>query len=281
MADENFAGWCPEKAVNVVTCEGRTRVLVKGQPYMSWLAGDEDCTRLAIVQIYDCGLGTQEELAQAFGRHVNSVRKYIAEFAGGGIRALMAERSGPRGHWKITAGLRGKILQVVLREGICKLEAIQQRLAEDWEEEVSLPSIQQVLEENGLREPQVRGEESAVIQGELFSPQPERQLQLSLDGAGGQGIAGSSEPSQSNVSKKGPVMDAEVGAGEKELENRRNYSRAQRIYLDQLEQGDYNAYAGGLLFVPLLARYDFLPMLRKVITITTYECYSLDELGLT
>ena len=132
MADENFAGWCPEKTVHMVTCEGRTRVLVKGQPYMSWPAGDEDCVRMAIVQLYDCGLGTQEELAQAFGRHVNSVRKYITEFAGGGMRGLMAERSGPKGHWKITAALRGKILLVVLREGIWKLEAIGQRLAEAW-----------------------------------------------------------------------------------------------------------------------------------------------------
>src|SRR5258708_32599842 len=102
----------------------------------------------------------------------------------------MAERSGSRGHWKITAGLRGKILQVVLREGICKLEAIQQRLAEDWEEAVSLPSIQQVLEENGLREPQGRGEESAVSQGELFSPQPGRQRQLDYEGAAARGAAG-------------------------------------------------------------------------------------------
>src|SRR5258708_2432885 len=94
MADENFAGWCPEKAVNVVTCEGRTRVLVKGQPYMSWLAGDEDCTRLAIVQIYDCGLGTQEELAQAFGRHVNSVRKGLHS---PGHRADLRLRAGNSG----------------------------------------------------------------------------------------------------------------------------------------------------------------------------------------
>jgi hypothetical protein len=48
-----------------------------------------------------------------------------------------------------------------------------------------------------------------------------------------------------------------------------------------LEQGAYNAYAGGLLFAPLLARYDFLPTLSRVITIPTHEGYSLEELGLT
>jgi hypothetical protein len=48
-----------------------------------------------------------------------------------------------------------------------------------------------------------------------------------------------------------------------------------------LEQGAYNAYAGGLLFAPLLARYDFLPTLSRVITIATHEGYRLEELGLT
>jgi len=39
--------------------------------------------------------------------------------------------------------------------------------------------------------------------------------------------------------------------------------------LDQLEQGAYNAYAGGLLFAPLLAHYGFVPTLRKIITLPT------------
>lgn len=62
---------------------------------------------------------------------------------------------------------------------------------------------------------------------------------------------------------------------------RASYSPAQRVYLDGLEQGAYNAYAGGLLFVPLLARYDFLPTLSRVIRMATHEGYSLEELGLT
>jgi hypothetical protein len=65
------------------------------------------------------------------------------------------------------------------------------------------------------------------------------------------------------------------------MEDRRSYSRAQRIYLDRLEQGEDNAYAGGLLLTPLLARYRFLPTLSQVIPIPTHEGYSLEELGLT
>ena len=64
-------------------------------------------------------------------------------------------------------------------------------------------------------------------------------------------------------------------------EARRSYSRAQRVYLDRLEQGEDNAYAGGLLLTPLLARYRFLPTLSQVITIRAHEGYSLEELALS
>jgi len=284
MDSLNFAGWQPEKFVQVVPCEGITRVLVKGQPYMSWRSGDEECLRLAIVQLYECGLGTQEGLAEAFGRHVNSVQKYITEFASEGMRGLIAERSGPKSHWKITPELRGKILLIVLREGIWKLEAIQQRLLEAWQEVVSVGSIQQVLEENGLGEQSAREVHGGAAQGELFGLEQERQLFLDLgeDGAKpGEEIAGRTEPPEENGIGKGQSPEAQPGVGDMGRGPRRNYSPAQRVYLDQWEQGDDNAYAGGLLFTPLLERYHFLPTLRKVITVRTHEGYSLEELGLT
>jgi hypothetical protein len=61
----------------------------------------------------------------------------------------------------------------------------------------------------------------------------------------------------------------------------RYYSRAQRRYLGQLEQGYYNAYAGGLLFSPLMEQYLFTPTLKRVIDIATYEGYSFEELCTT
>src|SRR5437879_9894343 len=61
---------------------------------------------------------------------------------------------------------------------IWKLEAIQQRLLEAWQEAVSVPSIQQVLEENGLGEPTPRGVGGAGVQAELFAREPEPQLVL-------------------------------------------------------------------------------------------------------
>src|SRR5438552_4513216 len=89
MDDLDFPGWEPAKSVQVVEGNGLTQVLVKGQPYMRWQSGDEGCTRLAIVQLYECGLGTEEDLAAAFGRHINSVQNYLRDFTGEGIQGLM------------------------------------------------------------------------------------------------------------------------------------------------------------------------------------------------
>jgi transposase len=286
MDDVNFPGWQPEKSIQVIEDNGLTRVMVRGQPYMRWRSGDEECVRLAIVQLYQCGLGTEEDLAAAFGRHLRSVQRYVADFAGEGMQGLMPERRGPKGRWKLTAELRGKILLIVLREGIWRLEAIQQRLLEAWHETVSLPSIQQVLEENGLGDPTTGGVGGAVVQGELFALElPPQQLALPLDSPAAQcreqvgaGSVGERQSATGNSNAAGSEAGAaDLGRGWR----RDSYSPAQRVYLDRLEQGAYNAYAGGLLFAPLLARYDFLPTLSRVITIPTHEGYSLEELGLT
>jgi len=282
MDDVDFPGWQPEKSIQVIEDNGLTRVMVRGEPYMRWRSGDEECVRLAIVQLYECGLGTEEDLAAAFGRRLRSVQRYVADFAGEGIRGLMPERRGPKGRWKLTAELRGKILLIVLREGIWKLEAIQQRLMEAWQETVSLPSIQQVLQENGLSELTALGIGDGVVQGELFAPEPEPQLVLPLTGHDAQPadkVGASSAPEKE--SEANAARDKAAAADLARGWRRDSYSPAQRAYLDRLEQGAYNAYAGGLLFVPLLARYNFVPPLSRVIRIATHEGYSLEELALT
>ena len=285
MDELKFPGWQPAKSVQVVEGNGLTQVLVKGQPYMRWQSGDEGGVRLAIVQLYRCGLGSEEDLAAAFGRHVNSVQRYLTDFAGEGIRGLISERRGPKGRWKLTPELRGKILLIVLREGIWKGEAIEQRLMETWHEAVSVPSIQQVLEENGLGEPTTRGVGDAVVQGEFFALEPELQLVLPLDGPAApsrEQVGAGSVRERQSATGNSHAAGGEPGAAELGKEWRRDsYSPAQRVYWDRLEQGAYNAYAGGLLFAPLLARYNFVPTLSRVITIATHEGYSLEELGLT
>src|SRR2546421_9997024 len=79
MDDLDFPGWEPAKSVQVVEGNGLTQVLVKGQPYMRWQSGDEGCTRLAIVQLYKCGLGTEEDLAKKRGTPSRSQKKEVMD----------------------------------------------------------------------------------------------------------------------------------------------------------------------------------------------------------
>src|SRR5437660_1527407 len=156
MDDVSLLGWQPEKSIQVIEDHGLTRVRVRGQPYMRWRSGDEECVRLAILPLDGSAAQCREQVGADSGRQTQSATG------------------------------------------------------------------------NG-------------------------------DAAGNQAGA------------------TDLGRGWR----RDSYSPAQRVYLDGLEQGAYNAYAGGLLFAPLLARYDFLPALSRVITMATHEGYSLEELGLT
>jgi hypothetical protein len=277
MNTKDFDGWNGDQSIRVIEGDDRTHVLVKGQIYMSWAPGDLGARRMAIVQLYENGLGTQEQLAEAFEVHVNSVQKYVTGFALEGSGSLVSQRRGPRGGWKLTPRMRSKILVVVFHEGIKGVKAIQSRLREGWHEDVSLPSIRQVLEENGLVPEVCMDGRNEADQGDLFEGEGDGQLDLSLDGDGDSGWFSMDVPGGFSESEE-PGVPYVAGSA---LGARSGYSSAQRVYLDRLERGEYNAYAGGLLFAPMLERYEFLPTLKRVIDIPTHEGYSLDELCLT
>ena len=98
---------------------------------MSWPSGDEGCLRLAIAQSHECGLCTREELAAAFGRHVNSGQRSLRALAQAGLPGLIAERRGPKGPWKLTPELRGKILRIVSREGVAAQTPVEAFVEQD------------------------------------------------------------------------------------------------------------------------------------------------------
>jgi hypothetical protein len=139
------------------------------------------------------------------------------------------------------------------------------------------------LEENGVGKPTSRGVDGGGVQGELFGLDQKQQLLLALqsESTPQEETGASSGPEKENGIGQADAGGSEADRQEAGIGSRRNYSSAQRVYWDQLEQGAYNAYAGGLLFAPLLARYDFLPTLRRVITLATHEGYSVEELALT
>ena len=277
MKQDYFPGYDKPKEIKVVESGGIKSVVVNGQLYMSWQSWDAASQRMAIVQLYKSNFATQEDLSRMFGLHINSVHKYLADFAKDGFQGLTTQRSGPRERWKLTPRLRAKILLLVLREGIFGYEAIQKRL-EAWNERVSIASIRQVLLENGLVNERVSVPNTEIRQIGLFDTQHKEHLQLAFTYA--------PEPHEGNKIvleeenkkiEKRKVNDSPVV----ETKALRYYSQAQRRYLDQLEQGYYNAYAGGLLFAPLLEHYSFLPTLKHIIDIPTYEGYTLEELCIT
>jgi len=138
--------------------------------------------------------------------------------------------------------------------------------------------IQEVLEENGLAERREEGEEEEEQKWLFDGAEGDQQCVLDFSGGfstgkGGEAERGKRECGQKNISEK---ESEELRPGAK-----RWYSRGQRKYLDRLEQGDYNAYAGGFLLTALIERYSFLSVLKRVISIPRHEGYSLEEMCLT
>lgn len=262
-----------KKKLQVIKSGHKKEVLVKGQQYMSWQSGDEAAERLAIVQIYKLGLGTQEELAKAFQTHINSVAKYINTFKTDGVKGLISQPRGPKKRWKIVPEMRGKILMAVLNEGIKEYGKIQEQIKKQWNKEVSIESIRQVLMENGF----IRGRVKPIkVEERNLFEEKTGQLELETfeDRTAEKDCVKEDENNNENDLSYDSLMDSNK-------ENISNYSRAQRIYLDRQERGEYSAYAGGLLLVPLLKRYNFAPTIERIIKIKTNEGYNLRELCLT
>ncbi len=279
MEHDLFKNWRGEKYIRIEEIDGIKRVFVNGRQYMSWKSGDEESQRFAIAQLHRSGLGTQEELARLFGLHVNTVQKHVSDFTREGLQGLVSQRRGPKDKWKVTPEVRAQILCIALKEEILGCNAIQKRLAGRGKQ-VSVPSIQKVLFENGIID-RLSLLDTEMQQEELFDfYQDNAQMYLNFS------VAGEMEQKATERRFEGEEeTSSEIGKlasiSHSERRDRSFYSQAQRVYLDQLEQGGYNAYAGGLLFAPLLERYSFLPPLRRIINIATSDGYSLEELCLT
>ena len=293
---EGSENWKP---IQIMKSGGMTRLFLKGQAYMSWTAMDELAERVAIVQLYEQGLGTQEELSETFEVHVNTVSKYVTRFREEGTEGLKNELRGPREKWKIRPEVRAKILRIVLEERIREYTSIQERVERRWDEKISVWSIRQVLLENGLIEERIN---SQGEQRELSYEAEKGQTELTWGGAedlteekvSPEGL-GDLKPAGLSESISGESSGLEGISGEESAlmghlpetdsegiqRNRESSSRAKRIYWDGLERGLWSAYAGGLLFAPLIERHHFLEMIQGVIDIPTHEGYSLSQLSLT
>jgi len=272
-------GVADSRHLRVTEEQGYNLLFLDGKPYMKWASGDELSQRIAIVQLHELGLACQEDITAAFGVSGTSVYNYTQTFTAQGADGLVKKKRGPKGSWRINPGVRSKILYIFLTEGIVEYELIKERL-EQWGENVGITSIRQVLLENGLvTEKSVFSD--LADQRELFDIQNEGQLYFDLNW----NVESEQKVSEVKINKKEDDAIIEERRGnvfwEVETSAKRYYSPAQRVYLDQLEQGEYNAYAGALLFNPLLVHYPFLETIKEVIDIPTYEGYSLEKLSQT
>lgn len=269
MSQSYFHGWGNLEDIQVIESDGMRKVLVRGQLYMSWRFGDDASQRMAIVQLYNSGLGNREKLAEVFGVHINSVQNYITAFEKDGITGLVNQQSGPKESWKITPEIKFKILEIVFRNRNISYEQIVKIIGDRWGKNISINSIRQVLIENGFIEERIR-KDGLWQQEEFFAKYEDKQSEINFS-------SGKDNQTPSLILNQYD-KDCNYYSNTKD---RSYYSQSQRIYLDQLKQGQYSAYAGGLLFNSLLERHNFLPTIKRVFDIERYEGYSLDELCLT
>ena len=123
MEQTYFPGHERPKKIQVIESGGIKSVIVNGKIYMSWASWDTASQRMVIAQLYNSKYATQQDLSLVFGIHINTVQKYVADFTRDGLEGLITQRGGPRGRWKLTPGLRAKILILALKEGILGYEA--------------------------------------------------------------------------------------------------------------------------------------------------------------
>jgi len=244
----------------------RRLVLVEGRPYMAWVASDTLMERIAVAQLCELNMGSQEEIGAAFRMSIRSVYNHYRAFAAKGSAGLLKGKMGPKGQWKITSAVRGKILYVFLKEGISDYERIKERLVR-WGEQVGISSIRQVLLANGLGKEMPVSAELATS-GELLDPEGwQGQLELDLDWAEGGKLWRRLEDRNESPASPAPTQQHRGGgSAEVQRKGRRYYSPRQRIYLDVLKQGSYNSYAGGLLFSSFLLRRPIQKGHRSVLT---------------
>ena len=81
MKQAYFPWYEPAKKIEVIESNGIKNVLLNGKTYMSWASWDTASQRLVIAQLYNSQVATQQDLSDAFNIHLNSVQKYVADFA--------------------------------------------------------------------------------------------------------------------------------------------------------------------------------------------------------
>jgi len=265
------------KRILIVEDLGKRLLTVEGRRYMCWSLGDALAEHFAIAQLCALEVASHQEIADAFHLSVKSVYHYAHAFELDGSNGLWGTKKGPKSRWKITPEIRAKILYLYFEKRIVEYERIKKYLA-DWGEDIGISSIRLVLKENGLVREVVVFDDLATPAELLHTEATDKQPELEFDWTDWVGAIHDEKSEFHPFSKRAKTDDELIRPSSI---SKRQYSSRQRVYLNQLKQGCYSSYAGGLLFTPFLSRYPFLPTLKNIIDISAHEGYSLEELAQT
>ena len=86
MAQFGFNGFIDSAARRIAVLEDQCKrlVVVEGRPYMLWAVDDVLTEHMAVAQLYELEMGSQQEIATAFRMSGKSVYRYSRVFAAKG-----------------------------------------------------------------------------------------------------------------------------------------------------------------------------------------------------
>jgi len=96
---------------------------------MLWAVDDVLAERMAVAQLSELGIGSQQEIAAAFHLSGKSVYRYRHIFAAEGTIGLLGEKKGPKSSWKITKDVKADILYLFFVKRLVGYEQIKKRLS--------------------------------------------------------------------------------------------------------------------------------------------------------
>ena len=94
QADLNGVSDSAGRRIVIVEDQDKRLVVVKGKPYMLWIAGDVLAERMAVARLSELGVGSQRENDTAFQISGKSVYQYRRIFAVEGSAGLLGETNG-------------------------------------------------------------------------------------------------------------------------------------------------------------------------------------------
>lgn len=235
--------------------------------------GDQVAERLAIASLARLPGMKKVKVAEAFACHRNTVGRLEAALEKGGAGAMLAEKAGPKGPWKLDGALRGRVRQLH-RQGL-KVGQMVGRLKQERGIRVSRRSVARIVEQEEARRSDNGMQGSLGHSGpgmaSLFSQQS---VALSSEGTVVQ------EPG-AGVGELAPAWDEVSAVLAAELVERSEAAGTSREPQPVIREKRSLAAAGAFLFYPALAAVGLLDAFRRVYRPLVARRYGLRELVLT